>query len=165
MKNNIKRSKEEMERCYERTVDSVYKTCRMFFKGNIADIEDAVQSTYVQWMTSDVNFENENHEKAWLIVTASNICKNTLKHWWRRNENIDDVEQQGRADKYEEDNLITMLRKLPEKQRVAMYMFYYEGYTCKEIAEVMGKKEATVWEYLHNGRVKLKTLLEDERYA
>lgn len=165
MNDNIRRSKLELEKCYDKTVDAVYRTCRMYFKGNTQDIEDAVQSTYLKWLSYKGQFENEEHEKAWLIVTASNICKNTLKHWWRKNADIDNVEPDGKCDEYEEDKLITVLRTLPEKQRVAMYMFYYEGYSCKEIAEAMGKKEATIWEYLHKGRDNMRKKLEVEEYA
>ena len=165
MADEFKRSGLEMERCYNRTVDSVYRTCRMYFKENIADIEDAVQTTYLKWLSSDEQFENESHEKAWLIVTASNICKNTLKHWWRKNADIDDVEPQGRNDTYDWEGLLPFLRKLPQKQRVALYMFYYEGYTCSEIAKVFHKSESTVWGYLHEGRKALKKQLEGDRYA
>lgn len=159
------RSRPELEQCYNRTVDSVYRTCRMYFKDNIADIEDAVQTTYLKWLAGGEQFENERHEKAWLIVTASNICKNTLKHWWRKNTDIDGIEPIGRSDEYESESLLPLLRGLSEKQRVALYMHYYEGDSCAEIAQVLHKTETAVWGYLHERRKKLKKQLEGDRYA
>ena len=165
MEKRCTRSKLEMERCYDRTVDAVYRVCRMYFKDNQYDIEDAVQTTYLKWLTYNGEFQNDDHEKAWLIVTASNVCKNVLKHWWRQNADIDELEISGKEDVHQEDGLLPLLRELPEKQKIALYMHYYEGYSCKEIAGVMGKKEATIWEYLYKGKKNLKSRLEDERYA
>ena len=52
---------------------------------------------------------------------------------------------------------------LPENYRVSLYLHYYEQYSAKEIAQVMGKKEATVTQYLSRGRRKLRDRLSDER--
>ena len=57
---------------------------------NTADTEDAVQDTFFQLIKTGTAFESEEHEKAWLNRTATNICKNVLRNWWRRRENLDD---------------------------------------------------------------------------
>ena len=75
---------------YDRQVDTVYRVCYAFMK-NKAEAEDMTQETFLRLMTCDQVFENRRHEKAWLIVTASNLCKDSLKKWWRKNENIDDM--------------------------------------------------------------------------
>ena len=85
----LQRTGKDIVRIYERHVDSVYRLCFSFMK-NSADAEDMVQETFLRLLSSGKSFESEEHEKAWLIVTASNLCKDTLKKWWRKNENIDD---------------------------------------------------------------------------
>ncbi|MDR3186139.1 MAG: sigma-70 family RNA polymerase sigma factor [Christensenellaceae bacterium] len=52
------------------------------------------------------------------------------------------------------------LSELPEKDRNIIYLFYYEGYTAKKIAKIVGKKGKTVLMRLSRAREKLKILLE-----
>ena len=56
------------------------------------DTEDVVQDTFYNLIKSGAVFENAEHEKAWLIRTATNLCKNALRYWWRKSENIEDYE-------------------------------------------------------------------------
>ena len=89
MSKSLLRTDKEIEEIYERNRITVYRVCFAYMK-NPADTEDAVQETFIRLIDKVPKFESEEHEKAWLIRTASNICKNELKHWRRRNENIDD---------------------------------------------------------------------------
>ena len=50
---------------------------------NRAEAEDAVQEVLLKYMEKAPEFQGEEHEKAWLIVTARNECRGQLKHWWR----------------------------------------------------------------------------------
>jgi len=68
----------DIEDIYNRHVDTVYRVCFMFMK-NKQETEDAVQTTFLKLMNSNIAFKDEAHEKAWLIVTASNVCKKQLK--------------------------------------------------------------------------------------
>jgi RNA polymerase sigma-70 factor (ECF subfamily) len=47
---------------------------------NLTDIEDAVQETFYRLINKKTRFKSAEHEKAWLIRTAANICKDKLKH-------------------------------------------------------------------------------------
>ena len=49
--------------------------------------------------------------------------------------------------------------KLPEKYRVPVYLFYFEGYSAGEIAGMLGKKENTIYTQLARGREQLKNEL------
>lgn len=60
---------------------------------NAEDAEDMVQETFLKLMNCEKQFESEEHARAWLIVTASNTCKNELRRWKRRLENIKVVSQ------------------------------------------------------------------------
>ena len=76
------RSKEEVADLYRRHGSMVYQICIMLLK-NVPDAEDATQTVFQKAMEYDKPFRDPEHEKAWLIVTARNQCKNQLKHWWR----------------------------------------------------------------------------------
>ena len=76
------RTREELEALYDRHVNMVYQICLMLLK-NVPDAEDATQTVFRKVMEYQKPFRDPEHEKAWLIVTARNECKNQLKHWWR----------------------------------------------------------------------------------
>ncbi len=151
------REKAKFLEVYSRQVDTVYRVCYSFMK-NRADTEDMVQETFLRLLSTGKVFENERHERAWLIVTASNLCKDTLKKWWRRHENLEDY-----ADRIpwepQEDSVLEMLLRLPEEYKDAVYLYYYEGYTTVEIAAMLKAPEATVRSRLMRAKKKLQVML------
>lgn len=149
--------KREFTEVYYRHVDTVYRVCYSFMK-NQADTEDMVQETFLRLLSSPKSFENERHEKAWLIVTASNVCKDTLKKWWRKTENIEDFLDIA-AEPKQEDSLLEVILQLPEDAKDAVYMYYYEGYTTVEIAEFLHCPESTVRSRLMRAKKKLQVML------
>ena len=54
------------------------------------------------------------------------------------------------------------VKSLPEKYREVVHLFYHEGYSTKQIADILRKNEATIRSDLHRGRAKLKKLLREE---
>lgn len=68
----------EIANIYHRQFHTVYRVCLSFMK-NTEDAEDMVQETFLKLMNCEMQFESEEHERAWLIVTASNTCKNELR--------------------------------------------------------------------------------------
>ena len=65
----------------------------------------------------------------------------------------------------EEGSLLAAVGLLPPKYRAVIYLYYYEGYAAKEIAQMLGENPATVSTRLNRGRAKLKTMLESEGMA
>ena len=131
---------------------------------NPADTEDAVQDTFFQLIKSGPAFESEEHEKAWLIRTATNICKNMLKHWWRRHENIEDhydIESPEAVDIAKADDVLSAVMGLPDKYKTVVYLYYYEGYSSVQIADILAKPQSTVRNYLREARAILKERLGD----
>ena len=142
---------------YNRQVDTVYRVCYSFMK-NKADTEDMVQETFLRLLSTGKEFESERHEKAWLIVTASNLCKDALKNWWRKNENIDDYLNIAEEPK-QEDGVLEIILQLPNDYKDAVYMYYYEGYSTVEIAQHLKCPEATVRSRLSRARSKLQSMM------
>ena len=81
---DLQRTGKEIREIYNRQVETVYRICYSFMKNNTSDTEDMVQETFLRLIRSGALFETEEHEKAWLIVTASNLCKDALKSKWRK---------------------------------------------------------------------------------
>lgn len=151
----LQRTGKEITEIYNRQVNTVYRICFSFMK-NTADTEDMVQETFLRLLSAGVGFVSEEHEKAWLIVTASNLCKDALKKWWRRTEDIDDPALGLQQPPFEIDSVLDAIMKLPADQKCAVYMYYYEGYSTAEIAGYLGCPQATVRSRLSRARKTLK---------
>lgn len=159
---SLLRTDEEIIEIYNRHVDTVYRVCYSFMK-NRAETEDMVQETFLRLITSGNSFENERHEKAWLIVTASNLCKDSLKKWWRRNENIEEYSSSLMDMTHADNEVLDAILALPDDYKCVVYMYYYEGYTTPEIAEFQHCPQATVRSRLSRARKQLSFMLGGNR--
>jgi len=154
---SLLRTDKEIIDIYNRNADTVYYVCYSFMK-NKPEAEDMVQETFLRLICSGKSFENERHERAWLIVTASNLCKDNLKKWWRNTENIDDYDLLFH-DTQDRSDVLEAILALPNDYKVAVYMYYYEGFSTAEIAEHIGCPDATVRSRLSRARKQLQSLL------
>lgn len=122
---------------------------------NLADAEDAVQDVFIKLLEKNVHFESAEHEKAWFTRVTINVCKNKLRMFWNRNTcSLDDIGELPYQDQYGGDNtVLSAVLSLPEGQRTAIHLYYYEGYKTPEIAALTGKRETTVRSDLHRARL------------
>lgn len=151
MKKPLLRTDKEITEIYERHKLTIYRVCFAFMK-NPADTEDVVQNTFIQLIKAGPNFESEEHEKAWLIRTASNLCKNALKHWWRKRKKLEDYDGLKGKKGIEIDETFTVVMHLPDKYKTVIYLYYYEGYTSVEIAEILARPPSTIRNHMHEAR-------------
>ena len=149
---------QELTALYERHVNMVYRLCFTFMK-NQADTEDAVQNTFMKLLRSGRHFETDEHEKAWLIVTASNTCRDALRRASRKDQSLDDARQQIAAPPQDSNPVLEAVLGLPEKYRQLIYLFYYEGYTSKELEEILNRPASTLRSQLREARALLKNEL------
>ena len=126
---------------------------------NESDAEDVVQETIIKYYQKSPVFVDSEHEKAWLIVTASNLCKDSLKKWWRKHEDLDDYANILPAADPKEDSAVEAVLNLPPKYKDVVYLYYYEGYSTAEIARHLKSPEATVRSRLSRARTILKDQL------
>lgn len=148
---------------YESYYDLVYRVCYSFMK-NRSDTEDAVAETFMKLLPRMADMENEKHLKGWLVVTASNYCKNQLKHWWRKKRSSMEVaENNGREEpSFVPNETLEAVLKLPDRYKAALYLHYYEGYSSAEIGEMTGRSASTVRGDLQKARKLLGTELNEE---
>ncbi|GIO39623.1 RNA polymerase subunit sigma [Paenibacillus antibioticophila] len=156
-KNSLLRTDKELAELYQRHVDRVYRLCYIYLK-NPVDAEDAVQSVFLKLIKYPKMFNDRDHEKAWLTVTARNHCKDVLKSWWKtRRVALDALPEASswNGDEPSRDVLARLL-SLPEKYKTVLYLYYFEEYSVKEISEMLGYKESTIQTQLFRGRKRLK---------
>lgn len=152
------RTDEEIAEIYYRHVDTVYRVCFSYMK-NTADTEDMVQETFLKLLSIEKAFESENHEKAWLIVTAANTCKDELRRRKRRAEHSREYlpgENSGIAPDEKDNSVLNAILELSVKYKEVVYLYYYEGYQTPEIAGMLHRPEATIRTWLSRARKLLK---------
>lgn len=150
--------KQELEKLYRLHFRTVWNICLTFLK-NPSDTEDAVQETFLRLVRDGVCFQSEEHGKAWLIHTAKNVCRDELRRHRRLELPLEEA-RNASSDSLYIDETLEAVRSLPEKNRIAIYLFYYEGLPVEQISKLLGRKESTVRSDLRRGRDKLKKLLE-----
>ena len=158
MAKSLLRTNKEIAEIYKRQMKTVYRVCFAFMK-NPSDTEDAVQNTFYKMIKSGVAFESEEHEKAWLIRTATNVCKNSVKHWFRKRVDLVDYENLLSTENIEIDDTFEVVMGLPDKYKTVVYLYYYEGYTTPDISIILQKPQSTIRNYLYEARGILKEKL------
>ncbi len=128
---------------------------------SIAEAEDVVQSTFERLMRRQPHFENREHEKAWLIKTAIRICIDEARKA-SKHASVPLNEEITAAYSEESFELLDTIRQLPEKDRDAVYLYYYEEYTVKDVAKLLGEREGTTRSRLSRARKKLRAIMEGE---
>ena len=143
---------------------SVYNAVLCYVR-NPSDAEDITQDMFLKLYTYDKSFNDDEHVKAWLLRCAINECKNHLRsHWYRFSSPLESAETLTYNDKVEyDDEMLKIMKKLSRNNRIALYMYYYEGYTIEEIGRILDVSPDTVSSRLHRGRQQLKKLLSEER--
>lgn len=150
----------EIHRIYEKYVDTVYRICYMLLKSE-TEAEDVCQNTFIKLINSDRQFESDEHIKAWLILCAKNESKNLLKHWWRSKKvSVESISELSVEDKYNDDDTLKLVLSLPDRFKIPIYLYYYEGYSTDEISRILKINPSTLRGQLKTGREKLKTMLK-----
>ena len=150
---------------------------------NPSDAEDLVQETYLRAFRGFGGFTEGTNLKAWLYRILTNTYINTYRAKKRRPEETDlgDVEdfylyrklgglEEARASRSAEDELLDWfseaevkdaVESLPENFRLAVLLADVEGFSYKEIAEILDIPIGTVMSRLHRGRKQLEKALYD----
>lgn len=128
---------------------------------NQADAQDALQMTFIKYHHQSGEFENEEHIRRWLFKTVFNQAKDLRRSFWRRNRtSLDEVAQDAAFEKPEDQELFMAVGQLPEKERMVLQLYYFENYSTKEMAQLLGQSEAAIRKRLSRARAKLKSLLK-----
>ena len=150
---------------------------------NPADAEDLLQETYLKAYRSFGTFQEGTNLKAWLYRILTNTYINAYRAKKRRPEltDVDDVEDlylyhrlggleaaaAGRSaeeevlERFTDDDVKSALESLPDNFRMAVLLADVEGFSYKEIAEIMDVPIGTVMSRLHRGRRALQKALHD----
>ncbi len=141
--------------------ETVYKIAYIH-SGSVSDSEDIFQDTFFALYNYNKEFNDEAHIKAWLIRVTLNKCKSLKRSvWFRKRADLSDTETSASGDT-ETDLLVrSAIIKLKKSYRTVIILFYYEGYSCEEIAKILGTNSSTIRTRLSRARALLKEDLKE----
>lgn len=153
----------EFREFYDRQVKRVYRLA-MVMMGNISDAEDVTQTVFLKAWEKKPDFRDADHEIAWILTTTRNQCKDIHKSLYRRKRaDLENApEPQVTLEPQMDSEIWEALQSLAEKYRMVLYLYYYEGYSVRELSVILRRRESTLQTQLATGRKQMKSLLESK---
>ena len=149
------------DRVVEHYADTIYRVAVHYLKVR-EEAEDIVHDVLLKWLEKAPSFHSEEHEKAWFLRVTVNACKDRRKSaYFARRVALD------RCPELPADSPSTLLEEvlsLPAQYSTLLYLHYYEGYSVREIAQVMGKGERAVQSQLYRARQELQQEMEESEH-
>ena len=179
----VKESAQERNARFERDAlaftDQLYSAAMRYTK-NPHDAKDLVQDTYLTAFSSFHQFEPGTNLRAWLYRVLTTTFINSYRKGqrqpliadneiedWQLAKSASHTSDQGKSaevealEKLPDSDIKRALQEIPEEFRIPVYLADVEGFSYKEIAEIVGAPTGTVMSRLHRGRKALRTLLTD----
>lgn len=130
---------------------------------NATDAQDVAQDVFIKLLRSQIEFQDDNHLRAWLLRATHDACVDLHRQAWRRHvdpsADLSIVADQAVTDPaieaVMEHPIWIAMEHVPDKLRVALHLHYVEGYPIDEAAKIMGCTPSSARTRLHRGRKKL----------
>lgn len=147
-------TQEEFAQAVERYGDMVFRVAYSSLRSR-PDAEDVMQDTLLKLYQSGKAFESEDHRKHWLIRVAINECRKA-KRWYRRIVPLEERREEPVFDTPAQSELFDRVMALPGTYRLTVYLYYYEDYSVRQVADAMDTNPSTVQSRLMRARGLLK---------
>lgn len=144
----------------QKYIDTAYRVAFSMLR-NPHDADDVTQDVFLKLYTARVEFQSEDHVKNWLMKVTVNACRNVFRMPCRRAEDIEEYAQTLGFESPEQTDLFLAVNSLEQKYRIAVHLYYFEGYSVKEIGKILGVSENTVSTRLARARGKLRSILTE----
>lgn len=141
--------------------DDIYRLAYSYTQ-NKADSEDITQRVFIKYL-KNINKVNkiEDEIKRWLIITTINECKDLFRNIWKKRVTPITEEINNTTPSKEKINIDEIINKLPQNYRIIFHLYYFYGYSTKEISNITKIKEEAIRKRLSRGRKLLQLEKED----
>lgn len=146
-----------VERYHQNLFAVAFNVCK-----NREDAEEVVQDAFIQYHLKKIDFQSEEHIRAWLIRVTINKAKNAARTFWRRHRtSLEETMAALNFNDQESEQLFEAVMALPQKYRIVVHLFYYEDYSVHEMAELLSLSESNVKTRLSRARAMLRDTLKE----
>ena len=130
------------------------------YSSNKEDSEDISQRVFLKlYMNKKILYLKPNEIKKWLL----RVCVNETHDFYKKMRNKIFIElDENTCKDNNELNIIYYLRNIPIIYKNALFLYYYEGYSIKEISKIIKKSESAVKMQLSRGKEILRKEMEKE---
>ena len=142
-------------------MDTVFRLAFSWLKSP-ADADDVTQNVLLRLYRTDYQFESDEHVRNWLMKVTVNECRKVWRRPFRSHENIDDYAETLAFEDPSYQDLFEAIMQLDRDKRTVIVLYYIEGYSIKEIAEILNVPAATIGTRLARARAKLAQYLKEE---
>lgn len=147
--------KEQLGQLIIASEDTLYRVAKTLLRSD-ADCADAMQEAIVKAFSSLHTLRKDSYAKTWLVRIVINECYAIMRKE-KRVVSIEDYTPEEMAESAEDySDLYEAVSRLPKEQRLSVALYYMEGYSVKEIAELMETSESAVKSRLARARARLK---------
>ncbi len=147
---------------YEKYYKDVYNIAFSYTLSS-CDTEDIVQKVFMKLFKNIKKFNSSDiNVKKWLFIVCANESKDLLKSFWRSkksNYELEEIPYNTNTDSF---IILDILKDFDSKYRIPFYLHYYEGYTSKEIAEILKISKSAVEVRLFRIKKMIKDKLGDD---
>ena len=152
-------NKEELSKLILENQKEMYVLACSILK-NQADAQDAVSECIVRAFENRTSLKKRTSARSWLMKILINVSRSAIT---KRQKVVlfADPEQYEQEPETAEDHLWSVILELPENVRVVMVLYYYEGFSVREISTLLDIPEGTTKTRLSSGRKQLAKRIED----
>ena len=152
-------NKEELSELILENQKEMYVLAYSILK-NQADAQDAVSECIVRAFENRTSLRKRASARSWLMKILINVSRSAIT---KRQKVVlfADPEQYEQEPETAEDHLWSVILELPENVRVVMVLYYYEGFSVREISTLLDIPEGTTKTRLSSGRKQLAKWIED----
>ena len=152
-------NKEELSKLILENQKEMYVLAYSILK-NQADAQDAVSECIVRAFENRTSLKKRTSARSWLMKILINVSRSAIT---KRQKVVlfADPEQYEQEPETAEDHLWSVILELPENVRVVMVLYYYEGFSVREISTLLDIPEGTTKTRLSSGRKQLAKWIED----
>ena len=152
-------NKEELSKLILENQKEMYVLAYSILK-NQADAQDAVSECIVRAFENRTSLRKRASARSWLMKILFNVSRSAIT---KRQKVVlfADPEQYEQEPETAEDHLWSVILELPENVRVVMVLYYYEGFSVREISTLLDIPEGTTKTRLSSGRKQLAKWIEN----
>lgn len=170
MEELVEKAKSNDEKAFDEIITLTKKEMYLIAKArlkNDEDIADVIQETILLCYKNIKKLKNNSYFKTWIIKILINECNKIYRKKGKNDISFEDKEMENYIKSNEEEipEFDTLINKLNDDEKLILTLYYYSGYTTKEISKIIKKNEGTIRSKISRAKDKLrKQYMKGERY-